>query len=274
MPIRTAPPTLREPSSIARGTWMSRPLWCATRSSQPPNVLAAQSGPGGLPRAPFLVCRRRTARASVVCTVADAIRVLRAWSGFTKEIRGRRRRVALPPRAGERSYGMRLGMAARARLLVVGLLMAVIAPWSVSQSRAEDGSVLRKGVGRVTLDSLFYLPVEQRYNPHGATEDLATDFNNRRLDSTIFSLLTPLNPFVPGGNASIGDSHVKYKYLYNIEDLGGQYGLTDRLTIGIDIPYFWASNSVEAGLNSGPGSSANVVLNTSSAALIANPFVP
>ena len=176
---------------------------------------------------------------------------------------------------------MRLGMAARGRLLVVGLLMAVIAPWSVGQSRAEDASVLPKGVGRVTLDSLFYLPVEQRYNPHGGTEDIATDFNNRHLDSTIFSLLTPLNPFVPGGNASIGDSHVKYKYLYNIEDLGGQYGLTDRLTIGIDIPYFWASNSVEAGLNSGPGSSANVVLNTSSAATLAlappacrNPVLP
>jgi hypothetical protein len=164
---------------------------------------------------------------------------------------------------------MRLGMAASRRLLVVGLLMAVIVPWSAGESRAEDASVLPKGVGRVTLDSLFYLPVEQRYNPHGGTEDLATDFNNRRLDSTIFSLLTPLNPFVPGGNASIGDSHVKYKYLYNIEDLGGQYGLTDRLTVGIDIPYFWASNSTEAGLNSGPGSSANVVLNTSSAATLA-----
>ena len=160
-------------------------------------------------------------------------------------------------------------MAARGRLLVVGLLMAVIAPWSVGQSRAEDASVLPKGVGRVTLDSLFYLPVEQRYNPHGGTEDIATDFNNRHLDSTIFSLLTPLNGSVPGGNASIGDSHVKYTYLYNIEDLGGQYGLSDRLTIGIDIPYFWASNSVEAGLNSGPGSSANVVLNTSSAATLA-----
>jgi hypothetical protein len=169
---------------------------------------------------------------------------------------------------------MRLGMAARGRLLVVGLLIAVIAPWWAGQSRAEDASVLPKGVGRVTLDSLFYLPVEQRYNPHGATEDIATDFNNRHLDSTIFSLLKPLNPFVPGGDASIGDSHVKYRYLYNIEDLGGQYGLTDRLTVGIDIPYFWASNSVEAGLNSGPGSSANVVLNTSTAALIANPFVP
>jgi len=165
-------------------------------------------------------------------------------------------------------------MAARGRFLVVGLLMAAIAPWSAGQSRAEDASVLPKGVGRVTLDSLFYLPVEQRYNPHGATEDLATDFNNRRLDSTIFSLLTPLNPFVPGGNASIGDSHVKYTYLYNIEDLGGQYGLTDRLTIGIDIPYFWASNSVEAGLNSGPGSSANVALNTSSAAALAGAVGP
>ena len=164
---------------------------------------------------------------------------------------------------------MRLGMAASRPLLVVGLLLAVIAPWSVGQCRAEDASVLPKGVKRVTLDSLFYLPVEQRYNPHGGTEDIATDFNNRHLDSTIFSLLTPLNPFVPGGNASIGDSHVKYKYLYNIEDLGGQYGLTDRLTIGIDIPYFWASNSVEAGLNSGPGSSANVALNTSSAATLA-----
>src|SRR5207244_11849446 len=119
------------------------------------------------------------------------------------------------------------------RFLVVVLLMAAIAPWSVGESRAEDASVLPKGVKRVTLDSLFYLPVEQRYNPHGGTEDIATDFNNRHLDSTIFSLLTPLNPFVPGGNASIGDSHVKYKYLDKHAVLGGQYRLSERVSIGI-----------------------------------------
>jgi len=146
------------------------------------------------------------------------------------------------------------------RLLVVGLLVVVFAPWSTGVARAEDASVLPKGRWRLTLDSLFYLPVTDRYNPHGNSEPIAGDFDNRRLDSTVFSLLTPLNAFVPGGIASIGDSEVKYTYNYNIVELGGQYGVTDRLTIGIDIPYFWASNDVKANLNSGPGSSANVGL--------------
>ena len=44
--------------------------------------------------------------------------------------------------------------------------------------------------------------------------------------------------------------------------LTAAYGFTDRLTAGVDIPYYWARNRVKASLNSGPGSSANVGLTT------------
>ena len=150
------------------------------------------------------------------------------------------------------------------KLLSVGLILAIVPLVFSGGARAEDASVLPKGRTRVTLDNLFYFPVENRYNPHGNAEPIAGDFDNRRLDSTVFSLLSPLaNPLlVPGGIASIGDSQVKYEYNYHVLDLGGQYGLTDRLTIGIDIPYFWATNDVKADLSSGPGSSATLGLRT------------
>ena len=139
------------------------------------------------------------------------------------------------------------------KLLIVGLTLAIVPLVFSRVARAEDASVLPKGRTRITLDNLFYFPVENRYNPHGNAEPIAADFDNRRLDSTVFSLLKPLDASFPGSKASIGDSQVKYTYNYNILDLGGQYGLTDRLTVGIDIPYFWASNDVKARLSSGPG---------------------
>jgi hypothetical protein len=160
------------------------------------------------------------------------------------------------------------------RALLVGLLVVLSFPWSAPRAGADDALVLPKGRSRVTLDNLFYLPTTKRYNPKGDPEDIAVDFDNRRLDSTVFTLLRPLDALV-GGRASIGDSQVTFEYDYNILDLGVQYGLTDRLTLGIDIPYYWVENSVSAFVNSGAGSSANVGINPSTAAAAAaSPVIP
>ncbi len=147
------------------------------------------------------------------------------------------------------------------RLLVVGLLMVLFPPWSARVAHADDAVVLPKGRFSSTLENLFYFTTGKRFNPHGNPEDIAGVFNNRLLDSTVFSLLRPLDRLV-GGRASIGTSFTRFNYDYNILDIGLQYGVTDRLTAAIDIPYYSVKNTVKAVLDSGPGSGANVGVNT------------
>ncbi|HEY7491026.1 MAG TPA: hypothetical protein VIH59_07960 [Candidatus Tectomicrobia bacterium] len=148
-------------------------------------------------------------------------------------------------------------------LLVCFLLLVSCFSGLVDIARADDALVLPKGRFRALVDDYIFLPIGERYSPQGHPEGLASQFENRRLDSTVFSLLTPLNAFV--GNASIGESNVSFKYYLNSLALGVQYGLTDRLTVGLRIPYWWARNRVKVRINSESGSSANVGVNTGAA---------
>jgi Putative MetA-pathway of phenol degradation len=127
---------------------------------------------------------------------------------------------------------------------------------------ADDALVLPKGRIRVGLEHLFFLPTDERWGPSGEAEELAGAFDDRALDSSIFPTLTALNPLVPGGRASIGDSTVHFEYQYNILSVTAAYGVTDRLTLGVDLPYYWVHNDVDVSVNAGPGSSANVGLRT------------
>ena len=131
----------------------------------------------------------------------------------------------------------------------------------VGSAIADDALVLPKGRSTVVAENLFYLPTDERYGPNGDAESLTAAFDGRRLDSSVFSVLQPLDAFVPGG-ASIGDARLRFKYHYNILNIGAAYGVTDRLTVGIEIPYYWVRNDVDAALSSGPGSSANVGITT------------
>jgi len=142
-------------------------------------------------------------------------------------------------------------------MLVVGCLAFI----SVSVAYADDAYVLPKGRTSVAVENKFFFPIEERFGPNGKAEPLASAFDNRALDSSVFSSLAPLNALV-GGRASIGDANVHFTYHYDILSLTAAYGVTDRLTVGLDVPYYWVSNDVKAELNSAPGSSANVGLRT------------
>jgi hypothetical protein len=111
----------------------------------------------------------------------------------------------------------------------------------------------------VSIASNFYLPFDKRYNPDGKVEDIAVDFNTS-LTSRIFPALAPLNPLV-GGMASLGDTTVSFEYDLTILYFEIGYGITDRLTAGVRLPYWWLTNTVRGRLDSAPGSSANVGLN-------------
>lgn len=121
-------------------------------------------------------------------------------------------------------------------------------------SIADDAAILPQGVSRAYWDFYRYLPTTQRYNADGDKEDLAHPFTNATLDSSVFPILPP--------SQNIGDVAIDYEYDIDVLDLGYSYGLTERLSIGFHIPYYWITNNVDTeldttnatlGLNPGAG---------------------
>jgi hypothetical protein len=151
-------------------------------------------------------------------------------------------------------FPVRMRKAIRVNLLVLLLFQLPFA-----SAHADDAIVLPRGVSRVSIASNFYLPFSKRYNPDGKVEDIAVDYNTS-LDSRILPALALLNPLV-GGTASLGDTNVSFEVDLTILYFEASYGITDRLTAGVRLPYWWLTNTVRGRLNSDPGSSANVGLN-------------
>jgi hypothetical protein len=143
--------------------------------------------------------------------------------------------------------------------------VVVLVAWHVwldptSVAYADDAAVLPKGVFRVSAESKFYIPYDKRFDPDGHEEPLAADFNTT-LDSRVFPELRALDPFV-GGRASLGESKVSFKYHITLMEFNVAYGITDRLSAGVRLPYYaYFKNEVKARVDSGPGSGANVGLN-------------
>jgi hypothetical protein len=122
---------------------------------------------------------------------------------------------------------------------------------------ADDAEVLPKNVSRFYWDFYRYHPTTHRYNADGEREALAHPFTDATLDSSVLTSLAPLDAFVPG-KATIGDVAIKYEYDIDVLDLGYSYGLTESLSIGFHIPYYWISNNVDTALDT---DNANVGLN-------------
>ena len=115
---------------------------------------------------------------------------------------------------------------------------------------ADNAEVLPKGVSRAGVNGKFYFPVDERYNPDGDAEDVAVDFN-ATLNSRVFPDLAMVEAGfgLPAGSANIGNSVVSFEYDFTIFELTFQYGITDRLTVGIMIPYWDVKNDVSARLD-------------------------
>ena len=67
---------------------------------------------------------------------------------------------------------------------------------------------------------------------------------------------------MPPGSASIGDSVVSFEYDVTQIELSFNYGVTDKLSAGIRVPYYFVKNNVDARLD------------TSTATVGKNPLVP
>lgn len=145
---------------------------------------------------------------------------------------------------------------------MLSIAVLVMTTGTTSGVRADNAAVLPKGVSRVYGDFYHYLPTTERYNPDGDREALAYPFTNAALDSNVLTNLKPLDPLV-GGTASIGDVAVSYEYDIDVLDAGYNYGVTDKLTVGFHIPYYWIKNNVDASFSS---ANANVGLNPATGA--------
>jgi hypothetical protein len=103
---------------------------------------------------------------------------------------------------------------------------------------ADDAQVLPKGVSNVNVSGTFWSTVDERYGPDGSVEGIDTDFNSV-LDSNVFF-------FIPPGE-NIGRTIVDFEYERTDMEISYQYGMSDRITVGLLIPYTrFKTNLIEA----------------------------
>jgi Putative MetA-pathway of phenol degradation len=144
-------------------------------------------------------------------------------------------------------------------VLAAGIILAMAC---ASGFAIESAQVLPKGVWNVSLTGNHYFPIKERFNPDGDAEDVAKYFN-ADLNSNVFPQLAALDQAFFGGTSgasTIGTSQVSFQYEVQEAKLSLQYGVTDRFTAGILIPYQWLKTNVK-----------QVNLNTANATVGINP---
>lgn len=156
------------------------------------------------------------------------------------------------------------GAAAGHDRLLVGwvLVLAGLLVLPGQEAFADTAFVLPKGISRMDLKYQDYFDIDERFNPDGDKEDVAVDFNTA-LNSNVFPALRLVEGALglPAGFASLGDSEVDLEYDIKILEMQFAYGLSDKVSLGIKIPYWWVKTKVSAEVNSSPGSSATVGFN-------------
>jgi hypothetical protein len=145
----------------------------------------------------------------------------------------------------------------------LSVLLVVMLLFPLHAAVADDALVLPRGVFRVSVEASFSFPVTERFTSSGRTEALATDFN-RELNSTVFSDLRLVEAAfrLPADSATFGRSVVDFTRHIQISTVRAAYGLTDRLSLGVHVPYWTQENQV------------NATLDTRTATVGFNPAVP
>ena len=152
------------------------------------------------------------------------------------------------------------------------LMLVLVLLGAVHPVAADDALVLPQGRWYVSAEARFSLPITRRFTPEGGTEDLATDFN-RELNSLVFPDLRRVEAAfrLPEGSATFGRSVVTFEQHIQIYTMHAAYGLTDRLSVGVRVPYWTQENQVQATLDS---RTATVGFNPAVPGGIAPPGVP
>jgi hypothetical protein len=130
-----------------------------------------------------------------------------------------------------------------------------------SLSSGENAEVLPGGIFSLSGTYYHHFDIRKKYDKDGDAVPIAQDFN-RDLDSTVFPGLAPLDPLV-GGTANIGRSVAEFTLLYEWFDFTLAYGITDRLLVGMNVPYRHSKNDVKAHMDSSDANvGKNAALNT------------
>ncbi len=98
---------------------------------------------------------------------------------------------------------------------------------------ADSAEVLPKGVTRIDVDAEFYFTIKQRYDSDGNSVPLAEIFN------------LPIG-FLLGDPNIPGSTDVKFEVEHQEVEVLLSHGMTDKFSIGINIPYYWTKNKVKA----------------------------
>jgi len=114
------------------------------------------------------------------------------------------------------------------------LTVFLAASW---QAWGDSAEVLPKGVSRISVDYSLYGTVTDRFDPDGDAQSVAADFN-ATLDETVFPGMIPTF-------TNIGDSVVDFDYDFRDLVINYQYGLTDRITVGVRVPYYWNKTNLK-----------------------------
>ena len=132
-------------------------------------------------------------------------------------------------------------------LTIMALVLLLIA----ADAFADDATVLPQGVFRFAVDGLISLPITKRFTKDGSKEDIATDFNTNLNSGTFPDLALVEAGFgMPAGSATFGRSVVDFKRHIQIYNFQLSYGVTDRLSLGINVPYWNQKIDVKANLDS------------------------
>jgi hypothetical protein len=150
------------------------------------------------------------------------------------------------------------------RAVIIGLVVLFSWNWMPVISHADNAEVLPKGVSNVRVNTKIYSTIDERYDPEGDKEKIYDDYN-LTLDSGVFPALSLVEQFfgMPAGTGNVGDSDVMFEWDVTTVDFYFLHGLTDRLTLGIKIPYWDAKNNVSAELETTNATvGKNAALNT------------
>lgn len=135
----------------------------------------------------------------------------------------------------------------------IGIIVAVcLLHMQGGAALADTAQVLPKGVSNVSVVNYNYFDIDERYDPDGNEEDIAANYN-ADLNSTVFPDLRFLEVSfggpLPDGTATVGQSLVDFTLEYNWWEFIYAYGLTEKVTLAVLIPYNDSRNKVSADLD-------------------------
>ena len=144
---------------------------------------------------------------------------------------GHEERILPEPGGRDEEKGSRRAVLAALLALLVLLLGAA------GEALADSTLTLPRGVGRLRVRPIYSF-ISERWNERGDAELLTGDLNNRNLNSDVFSDLSTLERLYDyrARSLSLGTSQVESQLHIFVLALAGEYGITDRLTLGLVVP--------------------------------------